>query len=470
LAAKSGPFEILEVLGDGAFAAVFVARHADDPLRRLVAIKVLKAEYASNAKVLLRTRDEARLLSQLHHPNIVRVEQLLDIDEKPIIVMEFVQGLSLKRLLERQPKGLPAAVAMEVMRQTCIALHVAYTEAKGNDGQPLRVIHRDIKPSNMLLSIHGELKVVDFGIATGRFAGREAHTESVVMGSRPYMAPERLDGAADTPAVDIYSAGMSLLELLTGKVLNLSINPTSHDRALASHLDAVKPDALSPEGRDDLRRLIRRMLAYDVDYRPTAEDTATELGRLIDTIDPAYYVSLETYAAESVKPAFDSRTNEALEAALEGLQDSEMITGVFRVGAQSPSRRKAMVGRRAAMFFGTLVGVVIGLGFLAGSKALRAGQPASASSDASMVRVKVWMPSDARARIGSQSIRLPGHLDVVPGSNTLELYFDSGPTLACPFDAAEGKAVRYVVERGVGAISVDDGPAVKCTVSTDGAR
>lgn len=458
--AKSGQFDILEVLGDGAFAAVFVARNTEDPLNRLVAIKVLKAEYASNAKVLHRTRDEARLLSQIHHPNVVRVEALLEVDGKPVIVMEFVQGVSLKRLLERQSKGLPAAVAMEVMRLTCVALDVAYNHAVGNDGQPLRVIHRDIKPSNMLLSIHGELKVVDFGIATGQFDGREAQTESVVMGSRPYMAPERLDRAADTPSVDIYSAGMSLLELLTGKVLNLSINPASHDRTLAAHLDAVKPDALAPEHRDALRRLIRRMLAYDVDYRPTAADVAAELFRLIHTIDPAYYVSLETYATESVKPMFDSRTNQGLQAALEGLQPSERISGIFQPSGGS-AKRRTPVNRTAAVFFGAVFGTVGALGWVAANKAM--SQSPAPTPDASMVRLKVWMPAEARARIGSQSIRLPGHLDVPPGPTTLELYFDDGVSLFCPFTAAEGLAVRYVVERGRGAISVDDGLAIPCT-------
>ena len=347
MSTTSGPFEILEVLGDGAFGAVFVARLTADPLKRLVAIKVLKAEYASNPKVLHRTRDEARLLSQLHHPNIVRVERLLEIENRPVLVMELVRGVSLKRLLERYRTGLPASVAMEVIRQTCVALHVAYNHAVSADGRPLRVIHRDIKPSNMLLSIHGQLKVVDFGIATGRFAGREAHTESVVMGSRPYMAPERLDGAADTPAVDIYSAGMSLLELLTGRVMNLSINPSHHDRTLAKILDVIKTDALPAVAVDDLRRLIRRMLSYDADYRPNAHDVAAELGRLIATIDPAYFVSLDKCAAEDVEALLAGREKVNLDEAMDELADSELITGVFSSTSSAITTRRLKVNRDA---------------------------------------------------------------------------------------------------------------------------
>ena len=155
LASESVPFEVLEVLGEGAFGAVCVARMIGDPLGRQVAIKVLKLEYASNPKVLHRTRDEARLLSRLHHPNIVQVERLIEVEGRPVLVMELVRGLDLKSLLRRSPYGVPAAVAMEVVRLTCVALDVAYGQALGDDGKPMRVIHRDIKPSNMLLSIHG---------------------------------------------------------------------------------------------------------------------------------------------------------------------------------------------------------------------------------------------------------------------------------------------------------------------------
>ena len=152
----AGPFEILEILGEGSFGTVCVARVSTDPLRRKVALKILKGAYATNDKILNRTRDEARLLSRINHPNIVRVERLMEVGGRPVVVMEHVQGVSLDQLLLRFKDGLPAAIALEMTRQTCLALHVAYAEALGDDGRPMRVIHRDIKPSNILLSIHGE--------------------------------------------------------------------------------------------------------------------------------------------------------------------------------------------------------------------------------------------------------------------------------------------------------------------------
>ena len=459
---SSGPFEVLEVLGDGAFGAVFVARRTDDPLRRLVAIKVLKREYVSNAKVLHRTRDEARLLSKLQHPNIVRVESLIEVAGRPVLVMELVQGVSLKRLLVRAPDGLPASVAVECIRQTCVALHVAYNHAVGDDGRPLRVIHRDIKPSNMLLSIHGQLKVVDFGIATGQFQGRESHTESVVMGSRPYMAPERLDGASDTPAVDIYSAGMSLLELLTGRVLNLSINPTAHDRTLSEALVELAPDGLTARANEDLRNLVRRMCAYEAGGRPTAQEVAGELQRLIDGMDPAYRVSLEQYAHDVVERLFWRRRQVPLHEAIQNLEDAEVITGVFGGVLENENLPDAELGRTPASFLGTMAGMVLAFGVMAAYKAL---DDASAEPSPDHAAIMVWIPADARARLGHSQLAVPGRLTAAPGPADLELMFEDQRVLVCPIEVRSGMAVRYVVERGVGAVSVDDGPATPCTLT-----
>ncbi len=456
MSATTGPFEILEVLGDGAFGAVFVARRADDPLKRLVAIKVLKAEYVSNPKVLHRTRDEARLLSKLHHPNIVRVEQLVEVNGRPVLVMELVQGVSLKRLLARHPDGLPAHVAMECMRQTCVALHAAYSETFGEDGRPLRAIHRDIKPSNMLLSIHGVLKVVDFGIATGQFQEREAQTESVVMGSRPYMAPERLDGASDTPAVDIYSAGMTLLELLTGRVANLSINPTHHARALAEAMTEVSPDGLTPELREELRQLIRRMCAYDIKERPTARDAAAALDRLCGALDPAHRVTLEQFAREAVEPLFLGRKRRPLDESIDELADSELITGVFAAPSANGGLRH--LGRQPAVFLGAVAGMLIGSLGLAVEKAWQRG--GGHTEEAAWVRV--WMPSDAQARLGAHALVSPGRVEVDPGARTLQLLFNDGRVLSCPFEARTGTTVRFVVDQGRPSVSVDDGPATPC--------
>jgi len=324
----AGPFEILEILGEGSFGTVCVARVAGDPKKRKVALKILKGAYTRNTKIMNRTRDEARLLSTIDHPNVVRVERMIEIGGRPVIVMELVEGVSLDQLLLRFKQGLPAAVAIEVVRQTLIALHVAFYEANGPDGRPLKVIHRDIKPSNILLSVRGELKVVDFGIAKGDFSGREAETESVVLGSRPYMAPERLDGVSDHPTVDVYSSGMSLYELLTGRTMSLSINPVTHEQAMNRQLGYLNVEGMTDAGLEDLRGIIRRMCAYDRDYRPSSLEAARELEQCLYAIDSRFRLGLEEFSRTTVLPIYESRPRIRPEDAVSDESESEFIREV----------------------------------------------------------------------------------------------------------------------------------------------
>jgi len=458
------PFEVLEVLGEGAFGAVCVARLRSDPLRRLVAIKVLKASYAHDSKVLARLRDEARLLSRLHHPHILRVEQLVEDAERPVLVMELVRGLDVKTILRKLGTPLPAPVAMEILRRTFVALHTAYHEPSAEDGAPMRVIHRDIKPSNLLMSVHGQLKVADFGTATSQIEDREAKTDSLVMGSRAYMAPERLDGSRDTPAVDVYSAGMTLFELLTGRIMGLSVNPGSHDRNLTRHIDQMEPTDLSPDILVDLRRLVHRMCAYDADLRPSALVCATELERMISQIPEAQRLSLEEFASTTVQRLYDERKRVPLKKAIAGLEDAELLghvaTGTF-TRVRPPTSPE--MHRRPALFLGTLLGATVSLGLLAAGKAWDRQQEARVpAAIVEQSRVRFWFPSEANARVGALGLAVPGSMMLPPGSHELELSFEDGRVVRCPFEARDGIAVRYVVDRSSDAISLDDGPATAC--------
>ncbi len=454
---RAGPFEILEVLGEGSFGTVCVARVINDPLKRRVALKILKGAYITNKKILNRTRDEARLLSRINHPNIVRVEKLMEVNARPIVVMEHVQGVSLDQILYRYRDGLPPAIALEMARQTCIALHVAYQEALGEDGRPMRVIHRDIKPSNVLASIHGEIKVVDFGIAKGEFEGREAQTESVVMGSRPYMAPERLDGLNDSPSVDVYSVGMSLYELLTGRTMNLSINPVNHEAALNRQLSYIQVAGMSPSALEDLRDLIRRMCAYTRDYRPSAIECARELEQLLFAIEPRYRIGLEEFCRTTVLPIYESRqarmpTGDEAAPAGESSEDNAIaeVTGAF--ARPAPVAPQGARWLPLAGFVGLLALLVGGLGVAAVLKFVR-----DADGEG---EVKLWVPQGAKGRVGDILVPGPGTYALPEGPTTLGVTLADGRQLQCRFDAYDGTAVRFVSDHE---ISVDDGGAIPCT-------
>ena len=457
---SAGPFEITEILGEGSFGTVCVARVSADPLRRQVALKILKDVYAANKKILNRTRDEARLLSAINHPNVVRVEQLMEIGGRPVVVMEHVEGVSLDRLLARFKEGLPAAVALAVMCQTCLALHAAYAEALGEDGRPLRVIHRDIKPSNIMLSVRGEVKVLDFGIARGEFEGREARTESVVMGSRPYMAPERLDGIADNPSVDVYSAGMSLFELLTGRTMSLSINPVSHDQALTRQLQHVRVPGLPPAAVLDLRDLLRRMCAYNRDYRPTSVDCARDLDQLVHAIDRSAHIRLEDFAGTAVAPLYEARRRVAPDDSMSAEEEDDLLSEV--TGALTSPGLELPRPRLAPYLVVGLLGMIISLaGALAVARALASVDVESNATKDGMVRLDVWFPSEATAWIGDLVLAEKGPARVAPGATSLELRFDDGHSVKCPLVVEEASTVRWV---GDDRISVDDGDAVDCRV------
>lgn len=465
----AGPFEVVEILGEGSFGTVCVARVKADPLRRKVALKILKGEYTANPKIMNRTRDEARLLSRINHPNIVRVERLMEVGGRPVVVMEHVEGASLDKLLLRFRQGLPPAIAIELMRQSLIALHVAYAEAVGHDGQPLRVIHRDIKPSNILLSVHGAVKVVDFGIAKGNFEGREAETESVVMGSRPYMAPERLDGMSDSPSVDVYSSGMSLFELLTGRHMTLSINPITHEQAMNRQLGYLKPEGMSQEVLEDLRGVIRRMCAYDRDYRPTSDDAQRDLKACLDKMGMDPSQTLEHFAKTVVQPIYETRSRVRPKDLAEDGSDNEFLRDITTQFTGSLSPEGGPVNWVPYFFLAGLTMAVVVLGVLAGVKfvADRADsgfgpQAAAAFVQDGLVDVKVWLPRDAQAVIGTQYVRASGRYRVEPGEQIMNMNFDDGKALTCRFVAAQGIAVRYVVESGQGGLSVDDELASPC--------
>lgn len=255
------------VLGRGTYGAVFSATlETGDGFSKPVAVKRLHPELADEPEHLARLRDEAQMLGLVRHRAIVRVDGLVRLDGGWVLVMEHVPGVNLRRLLQEGP--LPPTVALEIVAEIANALHTAYT-SDGPRG-PLRLVHRDLKPSNLQITPAGEVKVLDFGIATAELVHREACTGAGILGSLGYMAPERLDGI-DGPAGDVYALGVVAWEMLLGRRLGRT---SSHrHRHECFHREAAHDlrAAMGEEG-EDLARLILSMIAYDPADRPSTKD------------------------------------------------------------------------------------------------------------------------------------------------------------------------------------------------------
>ncbi len=199
----SDRYEIIDNVGSGGMADVYKAK--DQRLNRFVAIKVLKPEYSSDKSFVNKFRGEAQSAAGLSHPNIVNVYDVGDDSGLHYIVMELVEGITLKRFIERKGK-------LEVKEAVGIAIQIAQGMEAAHDNH---IIHRDIKPQNIIISRDGKVKVTDFGIAK---ATNSNTITSNAMGSVHYLSPEQARGGYSDEKSDIYSLGVTLYEMLSGKV------------------------------------------------------------------------------------------------------------------------------------------------------------------------------------------------------------------------------------------------------------
>ena len=304
---SSARFELtlLQERSAGTFARVYLAEaRSRGGIDRIVAVKVLKDQWSENDEMMVRTRDEARLLARLHHKNILRVEAMTQIQGQPAIIMEFVDGIDLGQLIEelrKRGRSLPPRAAFRIAADAASALHAAYFRVPFGRTAPLKVVHRDLKPSNIMVSTEGEVKVLDFGTARFISEARVAQTGVLRFGSMKYMSPERRLGDRGDHASDIYALGLVLLELLLGReVPLLPLERGEHDTELERTIAALPDHGLpNEEWAESLRQTIRCMCAPDPGQRLDAGQ-ALELLRAFS--DQATGESLEGFAMTTVSP------------------------------------------------------------------------------------------------------------------------------------------------------------------------
>ena len=198
-----GRYEVLEKIGTGGMSDVYKAK--DQKLNRFVAVKVLKQEFSENRNFVSKFRVEAQAAAGLMHPNIVNVYDVGEEEGIHYIVMELVEGITLKKYIEKKVR-LTTKEAISIAIQVAMGIEAAHNN---------HIIHRDIKPQNIIISKEGKVKVTDFGIAK---AASSNTLTSNVMGSVHYTSPEQARGGFSDEKSDIYSLGVTIFEMLTGRV------------------------------------------------------------------------------------------------------------------------------------------------------------------------------------------------------------------------------------------------------------
>jgi serine/threonine-protein kinase len=223
---RIGRYNLIKPLGEGAMAQVWLAElETGIGFRRKVALKVVRQEYAKDPKFVQLMSREAMIGSLLQHPNIVQTLEFNEADGRSFLALEFVEGETFADLLEKRADGggLPTILALEAMVQVLKGLSYAHTMVSP-EGEQLGIVHRDLKPGNIMLSRHGLVKIMDFGIAKAKIATANITTAGQVRGTPIYMAPEQVLGKNLDGRSDQFAACTVLYELLTGKQLFIDNN------------------------------------------------------------------------------------------------------------------------------------------------------------------------------------------------------------------------------------------------------
>jgi TolB-like protein/tRNA A-37 threonylcarbamoyl transferase component Bud32 len=358
---KLGPYEIQSPLGAGGMGEVY--RATDAKLGRDVALKVLPAEMARDPERLARFRREAKTLAQLDHPNIVTIYSVEECDSVHFLTMQLVEGQPLDRLI--CAGGLPLEQIVEIAGALGDALAAAHEKG---------IVHRDLKPANVMVSSEGRVKVLDFGLAKDINAVNaddatmtsDSRTQvGVVMGTPAYMSPEQTSGRPLDHRTDIFSLGVLLHEMATGR---RPFEGTSSAELVSAILRDAPPSVTDarPDLPSDLARIVRRCLEKDPRHRvQTARDVSNEfrdLARLGSRAAPVSPSAARTVAAPdlsarhgvvredegfwvAVLPFKYAGSNADLRALADGLTD-DILTGFskfsyLRVIAGSSTARYA---------------------------------------------------------------------------------------------------------------------------------
>lgn len=307
----SGRYKILDMIGGGGMANVYLAH--DMILDRDVAVKVLRMDFAEDEEFIRRFHREAQSATSLAHPNIVSIYDVGEEDSIYYIVMEYVDGQTLKQYIQ-QNSPIRIDDALEIMKQLTSAISHAHQN---------HIIHRDIKPHNILIDRHGNVKITDFGIAMALSATSITQTNSV-LGSVHYLSPEQARGGMANRKSDIYSLGIVMFELLTGRL------PFSGESAVSialKHLQSETPSLKrwNPSIPQSVENIVLKATAKDQFHRyDSVEDMEEDISTALEPErlhEEKFMVPIDDDATKAIPVITDDRPYQSMDETLVHAKD-----------------------------------------------------------------------------------------------------------------------------------------------------
>lgn len=294
---KFGKFFLLDRIGAGGMAEIFRARPASPEANgRVVVIKRVLPEVSNDPSFLTMFKTEIRTCMAFNHPNLVAIHDFGEVNGRPYLAMEYVEGINLRHLLlaasQKNVSSLPVDMAVGLVEQAARGMHYAHTFENSATGECPRVVHRDISPQNILVSFDGNVKVIDFGIAKASERTADMTRAGTIKGKISYLSPEQARGENVDARSDVFSLGTVLWELLTGK--KLFSMPDAGEHAIIAVIRNCEDfvtgaSVVNAQVPKELDAILLKALAADRSKRfQSAGEMADALREFLHTFNPKY--------------------------------------------------------------------------------------------------------------------------------------------------------------------------------------
>jgi serine/threonine protein kinase len=330
-----GKYELLERIATGGMAEIYRAVSSSvGGFRKQVALKRILPHLSSDEEFVSLFVSEAKLAVELSHSNVVQILDFGRVEDTYYLAMELVDGRDLTEVLMKQARlgaMLPLEAVCYLLAEVCRGLEYAHTRC-GPDGRPLGIVHRDVSPHNVLVSYDGEIKLTDFGVAKARSRVAEERP-GALLGKYAYMSPEQARGDDVDARSDVYSAGVTLFESLTGRRLFYHEDPQLTLQRVRRP-SVVPPSSYRPEIPAALDRIVMSALAPRADDRtPSARALATELQSFLRELAPGYN---DSHLSRTMKDLFEDEVG-AARFAMAAPTAPERTAAIVVPGSLAPS-------------------------------------------------------------------------------------------------------------------------------------